>query len=837
MSTIDLKTAALADPGSVTPSTVFFGALGGQSDAAPVCISLTALQAALTGLGNPMTEDLQANGFRFLGDDGVAGALTLVATSGVGVGAERIVFKGGNDGADEWANLGRNGGWLGLGVTSPLFRLHVKGTGDNADSGSISAQNTSNTSLALASINVTSATGSGFLCAAPANYTDANIADCVALLTNSDAAHLVLYASHTGQKIKLLSVAGVDIIGTANIAQRSLFINGVAGLYFPDQTSFTGSIAFGNGLRLMSHSAGADGFYNTSGGFEALLSVTTGAALTGFGYGVLRSATSASNNTAFGYSALNALLTTSGNVAIGDYALISGVGVTDCTAVGSQAMRLGVTLVGQTGIGKFALYSDVNGGNNTGVGDSAFRFVNGGTGNSGVGYRVGESLTGVASDNCFFGTGAGVNVSQLATAVNSIAIGASTFTTANNQIVLGNTSITWTILRKGVGIGTGTTALDTTFIPALQIKSTTTDASNPVPLVALNRQNSNTVALLIGVDTNNNPTLAVNGTAALRFGNNLSSTLAFTEYLKIDNGAVTITGNVRATTWARIGSASDPANTTAGDITGVRLSLGNGALSNSDVAALSVLHTSTQTSGTVKTQAVINTISPAGASAAEWRVLLMQNVVSAASINFSAAIQAGWFENRIVNAGTLSGLTGVYMNGLTAGGSAASMGTVTQVVAGLFQSVLSFSNALSSTISAAFGVFVSDAVKGTFTLTSNVGICVDAIDDGTNNTSVLLGTATPPTGNWGIYNASTNANYFAGALQAKAALATPAAASAVAGLTMGSALVGLYWGTGNPTVSAPKGSLYIKTDATTTTTRLWINTDGGTTWTNFTTAA
>jgi hypothetical protein len=46
-------------------------------------------------------------------------------------------------------------------------------------------------------------------------------------------------------------------------------------------------------------------------------------------------------------------------------------------------------------------------------------------------------------------------------------------------------------------------------------------------------------------------------------------------------------------------------------------------------------------------------------------------------------------------------------------------------------------------------------------------------------------------------------------------------------------------GTASPSgsVSAPKGSLYIKTNATTSTTRLWINTDSGTTWAYFTASA
>jgi len=44
-------------------------------------------------------------------------------------------------------------------------------------------------------------------------------------------------------------------------------------------------------------------------------------------------------------------------------------------------------------------------------------------------------------------------------------------------------------------------------------------------------------------------------------------------------------------------------------------------------------------------------------------------------------------------------------------------------------------------------------------------------------------------------------------------------------------------GAGAPTLSAAKGTLYTRTDATTTTTRLYVNTDGGTTWANFTSSA
>lgn len=44
-------------------------------------------------------------------------------------------------------------------------------------------------------------------------------------------------------------------------------------------------------------------------------------------------------------------------------------------------------------------------------------------------------------------------------------------------------------------------------------------------------------------------------------------------------------------------------------------------------------------------------------------------------------------------------------------------------------------------------------------------------------------------------------------------------------------------GTAAPTFSAKKGTVYINLTGSSTATRMYINTDGGTTWTNFTTAA
>jgi len=68
--------------------------------------------------------------------------------------------------------------------------------------------------------------------------------------------------------------------------------------------------------------------------------------------------------------------------------------------------------------------------------------------------------------------------------------------------------------------------------------------------------------------------------------------------------------------------------------------------------------------------------------------------------------------------------------------------------------------------------------------------------------------------------------------------ATPASGSTAARLIFGTtAGFGIYYGSGAPTVSAAQGSLYLRSDGSSTSTRLYVNTTGSTTWTNFTSAA
>jgi len=65
-------------------------------------------------------------------------------------------------------------------------------------------------------------------------------------------------------------------------------------------------------------------------------------------------------------------------------------------------------------------------------------------------------------------------------------------------------------------------------------------------------------------------------------------------------------------------------------------------------------------------------------------------------------------------------------------------------------------------------------------------------------------------------------------------IATTAGGAKVQNIGLGG--IGLYIGSGAPTVSAIKGSLYIRTDGSSSSTRLYVN-NGTTTWVAVTTAS
>ena len=68
-------------------------------------------------------------------------------------------------------------------------------------------------------------------------------------------------------------------------------------------------------------------------------------------------------------------------------------------------------------------------------------------------------------------------------------------------------------------------------------------------------------------------------------------------------------------------------------------------------------------------------------------------------------------------------------------------------------------------------------------------------------------------------------------------IATPAGGNLAYGITQGVAAVGWYIGSGAPTLLADKGSLYSRTDGSTTNNRVYVASDSVGGWTNITTQA
>lgn len=252
-------------------------------------------------------------------------------------------------------------------------------------------------------------------------------------------------------------------------------VNAFPVVYVPNQSTFPGSIFFGNGGGFLSFVSGGDGQTNTALGIDALLLNTTGQQNTAVGYEALESNTTGIRNNAIGQGALKANTTGGANNAIGQGALFQNTtggnnnamgyqalydnsSGNSNTAVGSLALTNNTTGNNNVGIGLFASGVNSTGGNNTSVGYQAVYNANSNN-NTGLGYRAGFGATSGAN-NTFLGYQAGDN---LTTGSNNLIIGYdidAPSATASNQLNIGNiifgtgVSGTGTTIAGNVGIGT-----------------------------------------------------------------------------------------------------------------------------------------------------------------------------------------------------------------------------------------------------------------------------------------------------------------------------------------------------------------------------------------------
>lgn len=218
-----------------------------------------------------------------------------------------------------------------------------------------------------------------------------------------------------------------------------------------NNTTGNDNSAFGSET-LYQNTTGSD---NSGMGMHNLSNNTTGSRNSAFGEGNLYNNSTGCDNVAGGLPALVYNTTGNYNVAIGNSSLFHNTTALYNTAVGQSTMYFNTTGIGNTTAGEGGLYNLATGNYNTGLGLDNLYYVTTGIGNSALGFNAGRSMI-TGHYNLFLGNGSGFNALQKNDAVNTVALGDSTYTTKDNQVVIGNSAIT-EVLINGITVKPGVT--------------------------------------------------------------------------------------------------------------------------------------------------------------------------------------------------------------------------------------------------------------------------------------------------------------------------------------------------------------------------------------------
>ena len=252
--------------------------------------------------------------------------------------------------------------------------------------------------------------------------------DSVAALINSNVSGTTNYVS--------------KFTGTNTIGNSQIFDNGTnvgVGTTSPTQKLDVNGDASFNGVRV--GRGASNSVVNTVVGNNSMTNVTSGTDNTAMGYGALAALTSGIKNTSMGINSLTANTSGSENIAIGHRALETNTSGGNNIAIGSESILFTTT-----------------GGFNVGVGSGAIAYNTTGTYNTALGYSAGKNpvnagqFNQTGTNNVYIGrdTRAAGNGNN----TNEIVIGAQADGNGSNSVTLGNGSITKTILRANVGVGT-----------------------------------------------------------------------------------------------------------------------------------------------------------------------------------------------------------------------------------------------------------------------------------------------------------------------------------------------------------------------------------------------
>jgi hypothetical protein len=154
-------------------------------------------------------------------------------------------------------------------------------------------------------------------------------------------------------------------------------------------------------------------------------------------------------------------------------------------------------------------------------------------------------------------------------------------------------------------------------------------------------------------------------------------------------------------------------------------------------------------------------------------------------------------------------------------------------------------NLLSATLSLSGNVLSAINTTANITTTANISVGNVLINGITTSTGNITGGNLRTSGQMSAAGNVTGGNVLSSAVVSAvgnatilSATAVPAGGTTGAGYKMSSTTnLGIFFGSGAPSLSAAQGSLYLRTDGSTTITRMYINTNGSTGWTNVVTSS
>tara|TARA_R110000868_G_scaffold252375_6_gene509009 strand:+ start:115 stop:1650 length:1536 start_codon:yes stop_codon:yes gene_type:complete len=217
-------------------------------------------------------------------------------------------------------------------------------------------------------------------------------------------------------------------------------------------------------------SAGAGlttGDENTAVGFEAYKAGTSAGLNTAFGFQALKSNTLGNGNTAVGWKAMTDQIDPGGNTAIGTQSMLVSTSSGTNTAVGANTLMAMTSAQGNVAVGFEAMLLSTSAESNIAIGRLTLGELLTGNENVAVGKSAGTSAVAGGNETGANGVFIGFQAAAIADGgTNEIVIGSGATGAGSNSATIGNASVTKTVLRGVVEIGT-----------SLELDRTTADAA------------------------------------------------------------------------------------------------------------------------------------------------------------------------------------------------------------------------------------------------------------------------------------------------------------------------------------------------------------------------